>query len=534
MPTSMKDRVTRALARHQRTFMAFTPGQKAVAVVGTVALLLAGFMIFRWASTPSYAPLYSNLSASDASAVIDKLDAQGVSYKLTNGGATVMVPKDKVYSSRISLSGEGLPSSSDSGYSILDKQSLSTSQFQEQTNFKRAMESELSHTIEALNGVETAVVHLALPQKQVFADEQDPATASVLVSTRPGVTLDAEQVQAIVHLVASSVDGLDPDKVTVADSAGHVLSSADGTDGVAASTRNQQVDDYQDEMNDRVQSMLDRVLGPGNSTVAVTANLDFDKSVTETKSYTYDEKNVPLSQSKNVEKYTGAGAGSSLTGVVGPDGAMDSTGTGGTGDSQYEKSSETSDNAVDTKVEHRETAPGSVRNLHVGVVLDAATARNFDPNEIQSLIASTVGIDPNRGDTVQVSTLPFDRTAEKAAKAELAAAKKADAHAQQLTLLRNSGLVALVLLVLLLAWLKGRKHARARAEATSYVVEQLRQDALERSSAEAAVEPSAAMLALESMEHTEADGIRDELAALVERQPEDVAALLRGWLVEPR
>src|SRR5213078_5018000 len=102
--------------------------------------------------------------------------------------------------------------------------------------------------------------------------------------------------------------------------AGHVLSSSDGTGGVGASTRDQQVEDYQDQMNTRVQTMLDRVLGPGNSTVAVTANLDFDKSVTETKSYTYNEKNVPLSETKNVEKYNGTGVGSSLTGVVGPDG----------------------------------------------------------------------------------------------------------------------------------------------------------------------------------------------------------------------
>jgi flagellar M-ring protein FliF len=532
----MKERITRVLARYQRTFMAFTPGQKAVAVVGTAALLLAGFMIFRWASTPTYAPLYSNLASADASAVIDKLDSQGVPYKLTNGGATVMVPKDKVYAARISLSGQGLPGSSDNGYSILDDQGLSTSQFQEQTNFKRAMESELSHTIEALNGVETAVIHLALPEKQVFADEQDPATASVLVSTKPGTTLGAEQVQAIVHLVASSIDGLDPDKVTVADAAGHVLSSTDGVEGLGASTQSQQVEDYQNEITDRVQSMLDRVVGPGNSTAASTVNLDFDKAVTDTKSYTYNDKNVPLSQTKNVEKYTGAGAGAggSLTGVVGPDGQMDSSTTGGSGDSQYEKSSETSDNAVDTTVEHREVAPGGVRNLHVGVVLDAATARSIDPNEIQSLIASTIGIDATRGDTVQVSTLPFDRSAEAAAKAELAAAKKADASAQRTTLIRNSGLVVLILLVLLLAWFKGRKHAKARAEATSYVVEQLRQEALERATAEAALEPSAAMLALESMEHSEQDGIRDELAALVERQPEDVASLLRGWLVEPR
>lgn len=531
----MKDTISRTLARYQRTFLAFTTGQKLVAVLGTGALLLAGFLVFQWAAKPSYSPLYTNLSAKDASAVVDKLDAAGTKYQLADGGATVMVPKDEVYSSRIALSGAGLPSGSgETGYSILDKQSLSTSQAQEQTNFKRAMEGELANTVEAIDGVDTAVVHLALPQKQVFSDNQEPATASVLVATRPGSTLTAEQVQAVVHLVASSIDGLAPDKVTVADSSGKVLSSTDGTgvDG-AASTRNQQINEFQDETRSRIQAMLDRVVGPGNSTVAVTANLDFDKSVTETKKYTSNKNALPLSQSENTEKYSGTGAGSSLTGVVGPDGQMDSTGTAnGTGNgSAYEKSQKTSDNAVDTTLEHRENAPGAVRNLHVSAVLDAATARNISANTIQGLIVSAVGIDATRGDTVQVSTLPFDRTAEKAAQAELAAAKKADASANQMHLIRNSGLVVAILIILLLAWLKARKHAKARAAATSYVVEQLKQEQLERSTV-AQVEPSAAMLALESTENSETEQMLDDLAALVERQPEDVASLLRGWLVE--
>ncbi|MDO9494272.1 MAG: flagellar basal-body MS-ring/collar protein FliF, partial [Nocardioides sp.] len=197
----MKQHLGRALTRYQRTFSTFTTGQKAMAVLGTAALLLAGFLVFRWASTPSMAPLYSNLSSSDASAVIDQLETSGVPYEIGDGGGTVMVPRDLVYSTRIDLSGEGLPTSGDDGYSLLDSQGLSTSQFQEQTDFKRAMEGELSRTIEAIDDVETAVVHLALPPQQVFADEQDPATASVLVATRPGTTLGADQVQAVVHLV---------------------------------------------------------------------------------------------------------------------------------------------------------------------------------------------------------------------------------------------------------------------------------------------------------------------------------------------
>lgn len=528
----MKDTLSRAFARYQRTFMAFTTGQKLIAVLGTGALVLAGFMVFKWAATPTYSPLFSNMSSADASAVIDKLDADGIPYKITNGGATVMVPKDKVYSTRITLSGEGLPSNSAAdGYGILDDQGLSTSQTQEQTNFKRAMEAELSNTVEAINGVQTAVVHLALPAKQVFSDSQAPATASVLVATNPGNSLNAEQVQAIVHLVASSIDALDPKNVTVADSTGKVLTSTDGEGGIGASTRNQEVEDYQDEMNGRIQTMLDRVVGPGNSTVAVTANLDFDKSVTESKTYTYDPKNPAVSESTNTETYTGAGAGSGLTGVVGPDGQMDSSGTAAGADAAYEKTQEVKDNALNTTVERRENAPGAVRNLHVGVVLDAATSKTIDPNEIQELIASAVGINEERGDTVQVSSLTFDRSAEKAAAAELAAAKKADASASQMNLIRNAGLILVVVLILVLAWLKGRKSAKARAAATTYVVEQLKQDAIERA-ATPAVDPAAALLALEATENSETEDMLDELAALVERQPEDVASLLRGWLVE--
>ncbi len=530
----MKENLGRILTRYQRTFSAFTAGQKLVAIIGTGALLLAGFMVFQWASTPSYSPLYSNLSSADASAVIDKLDAAGTPYKLTNGGATVMVPQDQVYDARIKLAGAGLPTSSDSGYAIMDDAGLGQSQFQENTNFKRAMESELSTTIEGINGVQTAVVHLALPEKQVFSDKQDPPTASVLISTKPGVTMDAEQVQSITHLVASSIDGMDPEKVTVTDSTGRMLSSSDGSAG-AASTRAAEIADYEAEKKAQIQAMLDKIVGPGNSTVAVTANLDFDKAVIEKKTYTSNKDVKPLSESTRTERYNGAGAGTSLTGVVGPDGQMDSTGTvGGTGTGQYENSSKTSDNAVDSTVEHRETAPGSVKNLNIGVALDAATARTVDPTQVQDLIAASAGIDTERGDRVNVTTLPFDKSAEKAAKAELAAAEKADADAQQMHLIRNAGLVLLVAMILLLAWLKGRKRARARAEATSYVVEQLRQEALERASAQAALEPPPAALALEHAENAEDDAMRDELAALVERQPEDVAALLRGWLVEPR
>lgn len=519
----MKERVTTTITRYQRTFTDFTAGQKVVSIVGTGALLLAAFLVFKWVTTPDYAPLFSNLSSKDASAIVQELDAQGVKYQLAAGGDTIMVPQDQVYSTRIQLSGDGLPASSDSGYSLLDNQSLSTSEFQEQTNFKRAMEGELSKTIEALDDVDTAVVHLALPAKQVFSDQQDPATASVLVATPAGTTLSAEEVQAIVHLVASSIDGMSPEDVTVADSTGKVL-TPDATEAGMAGTRTQAVADFQNSMQSRIQATLDSVIGPGNSTVTVTADLNFDKAVTRTTTYSKDPKSLALSQSEQTEKYRGP-AGTGVGGVLGPDGQMDPTTTTG-GASKYDKTTKTSDNAIDTTVEEREVAPGGVNSLHVGIVLDSQ-ATQVPPNQIRALISNAVGIQPNRGDTVMVSAVPFDRTAVETAKKELDAAAAADNKAQTLTLYRNIGIGVVAALILLIMWLRGRKKAKARQAATTLVVEQLREDAAAR----ALHEPNAALLALEQQAN-DADEMREELASLVERQPEDVANLLRGWLVD--
>ncbi|TQK69566.1 MULTISPECIES: flagellar basal-body MS-ring/collar protein FliF [unclassified Nocardioides] len=529
----MQQRLTRYLTRARDTFGGFTAGQKAVAVIGTAALLIAVFMVFRWVSTPSYAPLYSNLSGTDASAVIEELDSQGVPYKIAGGGGTIMVPRSDVYSTRITLSGKGLPASTDGGYSLLDKQSLSTSESQEQTNFKRAMEGELSKTVEAIHGVDTAVVHLAIPEKQVFTDEQDPPTASVLIDTEPGTSLDDGQVQAIVHLVASSIDGLEPKNVTLTDASGKLLTTDDSADGgvSAASARTKQVEAFQDSMQTDIQAVLDRVLGPGNSTVTVTADLDFDKAVTDSRTYGAKENIPPLSESSTNETYAGpaSGANAPAGGVVGPDGQMDPT-TTGTGDSSYKNSSKTRDNALDQTVEHREKAPGSINTLHIGAVLDATAAAAVQPQVVKDLISNAVGINAQRGDTIDVTTMAFDRSAEKSAAAELKAAKAADATARRNSLLRNIGIAGGILLMILLAWLQARRRAKVRDDARAYLVEQLRTDAASRT----AQLEAPALAALESSEKDEEESMRDELIALVDRQPDDVAALLRGWLVEPR
>ncbi len=304
--TTIKDTVQRTLRRYVDVFRAFTPGQKVTAVLGTIGLVFGAVLLYSWVSAPQYAPLFTNLSAKDASAVVSKLDAQGTKYQITGGGGTILVPQDEVYKDRIALSGDGLPSGSDGGYSLLDNQSLSTSDFQQQVTYKRAMEGELSKTLSAMDGVNSAVVHLALPSKQVFSDNQDPTTASVLLDVKPGVTLDDSQVQAVVHLVASSIDGLDPAKVTVADQAGNLLSvPSDGTgSSIAATTRDKQTAAFEAAQTQRIQAILDRVVGPGNGTVQVTADLNYDQATQSSTTYKKADPNgLATSQTTTSEDY---------------------------------------------------------------------------------------------------------------------------------------------------------------------------------------------------------------------------------------
>ncbi|MCL2541339.1 MAG: flagellar M-ring protein FliF [Nocardioidaceae bacterium] len=532
---NMRERLTRYLTRGKDTFLGFTAGQKAVVIIGSLALVLAAVMVFRWASTPSYSPLYSNLSGQDASAIVDELQTEGVPYQITGGGGTIMVPQADVYSTRITLSGKGLPSSSDPGYSILDNEGLSTSEFQQQTDYQRAMEGELANTIEAIDGINTAIVHLAIPQKQVFSDQQTPTTASVLIDTDPGTTMTDEQVQAIVHLVASSIQGLDPKDVTITDQHGTVLTIPDDGSGLtAASSQAQDVQAFSDTVKSQIQATLDKVVGPGNSTITVTPVLNFDKATQVTRQYLIPNKKIPpLSESHSLETYKGAGgaAANGVGGVVGPNGQMGPTNGSTSGPTNYQNSSSTQDNADGERIEHREQAPGSLQGLHIGVVLNQTTAAAIQPQVIKKLIAAGVGINTKRGDTIDVSSLPFDQSAQTAAANELAAAAAAKNKASQMAMIRDIGIAGLIALMLILAWLQARRRAMAREEATEYLVEQLRADQAER----LALENQAPVPVLDAAPvEPEDDGVREELLALVERQPEDVAALLRGWLVEPR
>lgn len=531
----MADRIPAPVRKIGDTFKSFTPGQKAVTILAVLALTIGGYFFATWASKPAYTPLFSNLSSKDASAIVESLQGTGTTYELANGGATIMVPKDQVYDLRLQLSGEGLPGESETGYALLDEQGITTSDFMQHTNYQRALEGELSNTIKAIDGVEAATVHLVIPQKDVFADDQNKTTASVLVQSSAAKPMSGQQVEAVVHLVASSVEGLDPTQVTVAGADGKILSAGGGA-AIATggdSGADSQTAAFQSRLSSSLQNMLDNVVGPGHAVVTTTAELDFDQVQTTSKSYSSDPAVAALSESIQREAYNG-GQGSS-GGVLGPDNVQVPNGVGGTaGTGQYENSNTVKNNAVDMVDSTRNSAPGAIKRLNVAVLLDSTTAGTVDSAQVQQLVSVAAGIDPTRGDSVAVAAMPFDTTAAEAAKNALAQSAVAEQAAKQSSLLKTAGLALAVLVLLFLAWRasKRAKKRKALSPAELAHLEQM-QAALEQQrlmELNAAIPtPGRAIEALSREEENREERQR-EIERMVEDQPEEMASLLRGWL----
>jgi len=530
-----------ALDKLRSLFSGFTGGQKAMTAIAVVVALVGAGLFVSWASKPTYAPLFSGLSSTDAAAVTAKLAEAKEPYQLADGGQTILVPQADVYQQRITLSGEGLPSGNGGGdgYSLLDKQSMTSSDFQQQVTYQRALEGELRKTIEAIDGVQTAVVHLAVPKEDVFTENAAVPTASVLVQTSPASPLKPAQVEAIVHLVSSSVPKLTADQVTVADSSGRVLNSG-GEGGASAQNdaRAEQAQSIEDDTSSSVQSMLDKLVGPGHAVVRVDAALNFDQTKVDREEYIANKLNPPLTDSVTKETYKGAGAGSPVGGVLGPDNNAVPSGTATGGNNSYVKQSDNRTNAVGTLKTSTTRAPGQISRMTVAVVLDQLVAGGVNDAEVTKLVTSAAGLDPKRGDVVTVSKLAFDTQAAAAAKKELDAAAADKQRADMFNMAKTGGLIVLIALALFIGVRRSRKEQRTPVDLGELPVYRDEPAGLPSapmamavtSASSAPVLPPAPANAL-AESNLQA---RNEIGQLIEQQPDEVARLLRGWLVDRR
>jgi flagellar M-ring protein FliF len=530
----MKSALAGTLERARSTFASISLGQKIVIGLLVTGLLLGGFYFYSWITAPTQAPLFSNLAATDASAIVDELNASGVAYELTDGGSTIMVAKDSVYDLRLTMSGKGLPAGQETGYALLDEQGITTSEFQQQVSYQRALEGELSATLEALAGVNQAVVHVALPEEEVFVAEQAEPTASVLLDLAPGTELSGEQIQAVTNLVSSSVQDMEPDQVTVADSTGQVLSTAgSGQTAAAGDARSQVEEDYENRLAENAQQILDRVLGPGRAVVSVRADVDLAQRNTTSETYTYEPGTPPVSESTTSENYEGTGT--PVGGVLGPENMPDAGNDAGGGGSTYEKESTTTNNSVGTVTEVVEGAPGGLNRLTVSVVMDETVAGNLNQQEMRDLMTTAVGLDEGRGDEITVAAMPFDTTAADAAAADMAAAREAEEAEQMWSMIRTGGIAAGIALVVLLVWLRARRRGEVEEE---YEPLELSDDMLAeldrlriQSIREETAKPKIDTAAME-LEAAERQKVRSEISTMVSERPDEVAAMLRGWLSE--
>ena len=528
----MKSALAGTVERARSTLSTISLGQKVVIGLLVVGLLLGGFFFFRWITAPTQAPLFSNLASADASAIVDELNAAGVAYELTDGGQTIMVAKDAVYDLRLTMSGKGLPAGQDTGYALLDEQGITTSEFQQQTTYQRALEGELSKTLESLDGVRSAVVHVALPEDEVFVTEKSAPTASVLLDLAPGTALSGEQIQAVTNLVSSSVQDMAPDQVTVADSTGQVLSAAgEGMTAAAGDARSQVEQDYENRLSANAQQILDRVVGPGRAVVSVRADVDLSERETTSETYTYDQGTPPISEStddRGLHRRRRAGRRRAGSGEH-----ARRRGQRRRRRLLVQQGVDHSNNAVGKTVEVEKGAPGDLKRLTVSVVMDESVAGNLNQQQMRDLMITAVGLDEARGDDITVASLPFDTTAADAAAADMTAAREAEESAAMWSMIRSGGIAAGIALVVLIVWLRSRRNRDVEEDYEPLELDEEMLLELERlrvqSTREAAPKIDNRQMELEAAERQK---VRGEISTMVSEKPDEVAAMLRGWLSE--
>lgn len=390
---------------------AMSPGRRIGIAVAAGVVLVGLLFVVLWAANPSYAILFSKLAPEDAGEIVSVLQEGNVPYRLQDGGSTVSVPVDRVYETRLQLAGQGLPRGGIVGFEIFLETSLGATDFDQLVKYNMALQGELTRTIRELAGVLDARVHIVMPERRLFVRDERPATASVFLQLRPGGQLDPQQVRGITHLIARSVEGLEPENITIVDNWGRVLSEqtpsplAGGADGTSIQARLDIQRAYERELEFRALSMLEAVYGRDHVVVRVNALLNFDLEEQREDRFEPVVRDEGVVRSSQVfeEESTTAGPGG---GVVGVDanipGFVADAATGGT----FSRREEITNFELNRIERVRVQSPGRVERLSVGVWLD----RELDAAEqmrIQSVVEAALGFDASRGDSVIVEAMPF-------------------------------------------------------------------------------------------------------------------------------
>lgn len=385
--------------------------QRARMIVIAAAVLCLGGLItlMRVQSAVTYAPLYSSLSPEDAGQIVEKLKTEKIPHRLTSGGACIEVPREQVYEQRIALAKEGLPASGQVGFEIFDKSSLPGTEFSNRVNYQRALQGELARTIGAMEEIRSARVHLVMPEESLF-EQKTKASASVVLQPKPGAELSPELVASVAHIVASAMQEVKPDEVTVVDTSGRVLRGSEmaGLGGLSAGQFEIQ-QQYQTRLCTNLQSMLDSVLGPNQSVVRVQAQLDFDAEETRNESIVpvIGGKGLVSTEKVREEQYQVAGAGVGGNVGVQPNLGFGAVGGAGGRSGSYLNRDETRQYEYSKNTSSVIKAPGKVKKLTVATVISEALGSNAE-QQVRDLVSAAAGVSIDRGDVISVQRMKIE------------------------------------------------------------------------------------------------------------------------------
>jgi flagellar M-ring protein FliF len=400
----------------------------AAMVAVTIALVaFFAFLILR-VTAPQMTPLFTDLSYEDSAAIVKELERQGVNYELRNDGSIVMVPKDRVARLRMSLAGEGLPKGGGIGYEIFDKSdALGTTSFVQNINNLRALEGELARTIRGIDSVVAARVHLVLPERPLFSRDKVEPSASIVLKVHG--TLEPQQVRAIRHLVASAVNGLKPQRVSIVDEAGHLLADGNGDDGVGEISGDERRSAFEKRLREQIDAIVTSVVGPGRARAQVSADFDFNRVTQTSDKYDPEGRVVRSSQTREETSATNERENQVTVGNEIPGGGNQRPGQPGqppeanAGARDQSRKSEEIVNYEISRTTKTEVIEGArVNRISVAVLVDGTYGKNdkgdivYQPrskeeiDQIAALVRTAIGFDQKRGDQVEVVNLRFAET----------------------------------------------------------------------------------------------------------------------------
>ncbi|WP_420851561.1 flagellar basal-body MS-ring/collar protein FliF [Pantoea alhagi] len=533
-----------------------------IAAAAATAIIVAMVL---WAKAPAYSVLYNNLSDEDGGAIVTQLTQMNIPYRFEDKGGALMVPAEKVHELRLRLAQQGLPKGGAVGFELLDKEKFGISQFSEQVNYQRALEGELSRTIESLGPVKRARVHLAMPKPTLFVREQKSPSASVTLNLQPGRAMDEGQINAIVHMVSSSVAGLPPGNVTVVDQSGRLLTRSDAAGRDLNDAQLKYATEVESRYQQRIEAILAPIVGSGNVHAQVTAQIDFDTREQTEEQYkpNTDPVNAAVRsrQSSSNEQIGGqypGGVPGALSNqpapansapietpkadanAANPAAAAANTTATTTAAARPVPSNthhdETTNYELDRTIRHTKMNVGGVKRLSVAVVVNyraddkgkAVALNEKQLKQIEDLTREAMGYSSDRGDSINVVNSQFTQTEDTAS--ELPFWQQQSFFEQMM----NAGRWLLVALVAFILYRKlVRPHLLRKQEQTKQAAEQaaaLEQQRKEQEAFSVSLSKDDQEQERKSKHRVSAEVMSQRIRDMSENDPRVVALVIRQWM----